>query len=393
MKKHIALLLTFMIVYPSAGQQKHENIIPLSPNATSFAIYADYPVSHYTGIPKIDLPLYVIDVDDLKIPISLNYHSSGIRVSQEASWVGLGWTLNVGGAISRTIKFWDDFVEYPHSSVYGKGYYNSPDIAYSNCSSLGMFVGGDDEIFRFRFKVDVEPDIFYYSLPNSSGKFILDKSRGAVLFNSSHDIKIEIIVNGIYHNFKITDGDGTQYFYEERELTDVYSGLGSLNDNLELPNSRYDDSVNEDYELPKTYASSWFMSKIITKNKSEIIFYYDQETYSSPTNENKTKYNLINIQGQSPEPLCVKPAIDCSRSKTYHQNVRLSKISWNNGYIVFSCSGREDIIQIPSSGKPPKKLDVMSIYDRSNKCLKKLHLTTHTSTMIIPVNINTYLND
>lgn len=88
-------------------------IMPLSPNASSLAIFADYPVSHYTGVPNISVPLYEINVDGFKFPITLAYHASGIKVSQEASWVGLGWSLNLGGSVSRTIKGYDDFLEFP----------------------------------------------------------------------------------------------------------------------------------------------------------------------------------------------------------------------------------------------------------------------------------------
>lgn len=49
-------------------------------------------------------------------------------MDQEASWVGLGWALNAGGVISRTVKCYDDFLEYtyPGKSLRA-GYYNGPE--------------------------------------------------------------------------------------------------------------------------------------------------------------------------------------------------------------------------------------------------------------------------
>src|SRR5258706_15772099 len=73
---------------------------PPSPNATSLGKYGEVPVSYYTGIPNISVPLYSIKSRDLELPISLNYHAGGIRVEELASWVGLGWTLNAGGVIT-----------------------------------------------------------------------------------------------------------------------------------------------------------------------------------------------------------------------------------------------------------------------------------------------------
>src|ERR1035437_5293367 len=68
-------------------------IIPLTPEVAGLGKYGDIPVSKYTGIPSIDIPIYTIEIGDLKVPISLDYYASGIQVAQEATWVGLGWNL------------------------------------------------------------------------------------------------------------------------------------------------------------------------------------------------------------------------------------------------------------------------------------------------------------
>lgn len=58
---------------------------PTSPVAASFNIYGEIPVSKYTGIPDISIPLYTIDLGNFQIPISLSYHPAGVRVEAEAS--------------------------------------------------------------------------------------------------------------------------------------------------------------------------------------------------------------------------------------------------------------------------------------------------------------------
>jgi hypothetical protein len=40
----------------------------------------------------------------VSVPLSLSYHASGFRPDQHPGWVGSGWNLNAGGAITRIVK-------------------------------------------------------------------------------------------------------------------------------------------------------------------------------------------------------------------------------------------------------------------------------------------------
>ena len=53
------------------------SIIPPSPEVVSLMKYIDIPVSHVTGLPQINIPLYTITEVSLKIPISLSYRGGG----------------------------------------------------------------------------------------------------------------------------------------------------------------------------------------------------------------------------------------------------------------------------------------------------------------------------
>src|SRR3982750_459283 len=72
-------------------------VTPPSPNAAAFQKYGEIPVSPYTGIPDISVPVYTVQFRDISIPITLSYHASGIKVNEESSQVGLGWSINTGG--------------------------------------------------------------------------------------------------------------------------------------------------------------------------------------------------------------------------------------------------------------------------------------------------------
>lgn len=84
------------------GQLK--TVIPPSPTAAALAKFGDWPVNLYTGTPSISVPLFTLSSRDINVPISLDYHASGIRVGEIASWVGLGWALNAGGVITRSVR-------------------------------------------------------------------------------------------------------------------------------------------------------------------------------------------------------------------------------------------------------------------------------------------------
>lgn len=71
-----------------------------SPNAMSLGMYGEIPVSLFTGVPDISIPIYEVKYKSLTLPISLNYHGSGVRPDVHPGWVGLNWSLNAGGMAS-----------------------------------------------------------------------------------------------------------------------------------------------------------------------------------------------------------------------------------------------------------------------------------------------------
>src|ERR1700722_12616602 len=112
------------------AQQTMGSVSISSPNAAALGKFGDIPVGYHTGVPQIGIPFYTVQAGPLKLPISLDYHASGIKCMEPASWVGTGWALNAGGVITRTVQGQPDEVgpdasivqQYGHFSHYG---YNS----------------------------------------------------------------------------------------------------------------------------------------------------------------------------------------------------------------------------------------------------------------------------
>ncbi|HYH55193.1 MAG TPA: hypothetical protein VD772_01195, partial [Anseongella sp.] len=94
-------------VQSTANTLNYEVMAP-SPTTSGLGRYGEVPVSLFTGIPEISVPIYEIKTRQLSLPVSLSYHAAGLRVEEMASWVGLNWSLNAGGVITRTVRGWPD---------------------------------------------------------------------------------------------------------------------------------------------------------------------------------------------------------------------------------------------------------------------------------------------
>lgn len=80
---------------------------PTAPEYTSFEpVDTTDMVNLATGDFTYNIPLLEVPGPEGGYPLSLSYHA-GIQPGVEASWVGLGWTLN-SGAINRTVNGYPD---------------------------------------------------------------------------------------------------------------------------------------------------------------------------------------------------------------------------------------------------------------------------------------------
>lgn len=108
MKKNMLSILMVLYSFTFYGQYSSSfglpNVVPPSPEASALSKFINIPISHYTGLPNISIPIYTISEKGIQIPISLSYHARGIKVSEVASRTGSNWSLIYGGSISRQIR-------------------------------------------------------------------------------------------------------------------------------------------------------------------------------------------------------------------------------------------------------------------------------------------------
>lgn len=251
MKKMLFILVINIISGNSYAQQNwakefemHSQFIK-TPEATMLERFQNYPVSNCLGIPDINIPIYEILSGDLKLPITLSYHLGGHKVNDIATWVGLGWNLNVGGMVSREIKGIDDENK-------SSGFLNSPSLSLKTYSGerIQVKVPIREEEFHQLNDYDAEgfgdirfylsnivnesydqgSDIYNYNIGNISGSFVYDMDRDLTHVPYSNN-KIERDLTN--NTFEITSPDGTIYKFSEKEETflpwkKVSSGLRAV---------------------------------------------------------------------------------------------------------------------------------------------------------------------
>lgn len=309
----LMLVVCFLVSMAEVrGQEQNKNqlakVIPPSPTAAALMKFADIPVSPYTGVPNIDIPLFIAKSGDITVPVSLSYHAGGIRMNEEASWVGLGWNLNAGGAISRSILDKDDFAG---------GYFvnNLADIKKQPMRMLfhtDTIRFSDDQYFpNGRYAIsgpasesgfyDFEADVFTYNFLGRSGKFIISR-KGKIVFSKHEDLKVTFDKRG--DGFTVIDEHGFTYLFDFKERS----------------------TSSETLLQPVT---SWYLSAIRSPKGDEVKFLYEQDTsptYMLPAIIESSNYNCT----PSPPPIQVS---------AFHYEVHLKQIEFDNGFIAFGSDG------------------------------------------------------
>ncbi|MEM1121854.1 MAG: hypothetical protein AAGJ18_15490 [Bacteroidota bacterium] len=207
--RFLAILSHLLIVGTLAAQPTNnlvQDVVLQPPNAASLGKYGDVPINYSVGLPNISVPLETVADGPIGVPISLSYHPSGIRVSEMASWVGLGWSLNAGGMISRTV------LGIPDLSV--NGYFNSGGDVSTDPNDVCNIGTGN---------LDGEPDVFNFNFPGYSGKFFFGSNQEIYVISEETDLKIgyEFSGNTDFAAFTITTPDGTRYFFGKDPYTQV----------------------------------------------------------------------------------------------------------------------------------------------------------------------------
>ena len=361
MKKYICFLLLFSFISIYLKSQtdgiQAPAIIPKSPEVTQLERYGEYPVSEYTGIPGINIPLYTVKIKDFEFPISLDYHAAGIQVTQEATWVGLGWNLLSGGCISiSAVGAIDGSLAYASASEfdymlnYSKPYWQGQgmpvgiptpfpaiDVSTLNATNDFELASQINDENRKEYRITTESrtgrserDIYNVSILGQSFKFSLHLTTGAYIYNGEKN-KYKMEKQG--DTWLLTDELGYQYIFKDTDREMIY--------------------FSGQYTSPQV---SWHLSQIVYQGNVLVEINYNQSALVQklPTFSESCDY----LDGNK-----YRGYRFASYTEAY-KPLYISSIITPLDSIVFTTGSREDM-------RGALKLQEMKVMDRSSKTVQK----------------------
>ena len=339
--------------------------IPTSPEAALLGRFGDIPIGYYTGTANIAIPLYSIREGNIEIPLSLNYHGSGIKVEDQATWVGLGWDLSPEGAIIQEVRGKSDEYDYLRLDDCDNYSYfkqrvtpleSGLDYPYMFLHQWGRSTAQDNcingsypipyplpplpqDYFESYCLMDRllrgygQPDIYQYNFGGYSGKFYINpQTHQVVLIDRDRQIYFSIINSS---TIEATTLDGTVWHFGVTESADggpefEYTGKTFKLDRITTLSGR---------TIEFTFTDNSCVERVLNQSAEITIFsgYPISETYTFTNHHKKT----------------------------------LTRITTSDTYIDFNTSSREDINVFP--GDNMQKLSSIDITARSsNKKIKTI---------------------
>lgn len=332
MKKAILIIvsqlsLVFTQAFAQIPELTHSNVIPPSPVASELTKYITYPVDLCNGLVKTSIPLYEIVDGDIRIPITLNYHASGLKPNMRSShWLGDGWSLSTGPSLSRTINGVADEINYDASIAL------SDNLTYEQLNAI------------YTQAVDVALDEFHYSLPSGGGRMYLRRGTdGSVTPVTIPRDNIMVTFSGgkSMPVFRITDGDGMAY---------------TFGDDKDFYHDRYHDRVMHKFGLSaREVPTSWKIREIRSAATGRSVT-FDYTSNITETFCSRYADALIMIDDYSGHSAYTVPLVSVSACQSFDS--KLYRYDRDSGGLVEANTG---VVKSPDgySFPMPSKVDVV----------------------------------
>ncbi|WP_017732423.1 hypothetical protein [Nafulsella turpanensis] len=358
MKKRLIVCICFLLLIQAGAvlsQTEGElnlNMVPIpkSPEVAALGKYGEIPVSTYTGIPSISIPIFALKGRQLEAPISLSYHAGGIKVEEIATSVGLGWNLNYGGMVTRITRGIAD--DEPTIGFLNSDFKPSDFLEISNPPTTEMTVKMQQALNQ---SIDLEPDLFYFNFNGFSGEFFFDE-KGDYHFKSHQNMRIEKVVESeIITGWIFTTPDGTKYYFGKSKNAER---LAVEKSSVTIKGAARDSRLDP-------HITSWFLLDITNVNGTDKIEYFYNKQLRTVCSRGEEK------------KIWIMQSLDCEDYKRYtpvtyitslNEGVRIKEIksAFNTVRFHFD-TDRQDL-------KGDKELDKIEILNNDGSFLKKYEL-------------------
>lgn len=363
----VMLVASNLFAQPTAEQNNapigflsKSTVIPPAPEAASLGQYGNIPVSLYNGRINLSVPIYELKGKEMTLPISLSYNSGGFKVSEDPGWMGLGWTLNAGGVITRSANGRPDECT---------NYYDKSQQIIAAAVGLNPRQKQDFLEDISKGYIETQPDSYFYNFGSLSGKFHINSASQIVMVDYK---PVTIQFSNLCVNestITVTGPDGITYKFNDREVTDMMYDDENLTSTL-------------DHYI---YTSSWYLTEMISANAIDTFRFQYQYLPSSPTtvmpmakSMSYTIHGPTATDGSGSTPPCgdvsgptqVQPAVvNIARiflSKITYRDTEINFTSTNNN----SAFGGKKLDQIQTTIKGEQKRKVVfnySYFDNSSE--------------------------
>ena len=210
----LIFLLLFIVYSEGRCADEVKDLAPVEPTTASLGKYGEYPVNYSNGLPNIEIPIYDVRSGDLSLNLSLKYHGGGLKVNEDATWVGLGWDLFYGGMITRQVNGFpdedEDLTRVPDEEELRDALQQMDIFAFNRNNDIRNLANPESGANSFM------PDVYHYMLGDYSGKFVLNNEGQAMTVPY-----VPIQVSNEATLKKIVLPDGTIYQFAKTDKTDT----------------------------------------------------------------------------------------------------------------------------------------------------------------------------
>lgn len=306
-------------------------------------------VDEFSGAANYYFGLHTFSAGGFSFPVGLSYNSTGVRVDDYASAVGMGWNLDAGGSIVKIVRGLDD------DEVNGYGYSSNPNL------------GGPYKDDIYQGLTDAEKDYYQFNAFGFSGTFYsIDKGATFLSMNGDANV-IERTNRGTPNElFTIIDVNGTRYEFGKIEETSVYADLGY------------------GPQLSSTFKTGWLLTRVLTASKKEVLLTYEDKLINMLLTGINEVASLPKVSTHA-QPGCFSGACNnISRRKIYNttNGHRLLQITCNGESLrfIYRSTPRTDIVddyalqsvELSRNGAVVSRLETMQQYISNRLMLTEL---------------------